>query len=126
MSNSEGSGAERRQHPRLDNQIPVKICQGDGEIVTQTANISRSGASCRLEQDIQPMTKLKIQLLLAVKRNNSTDNKKISCQGVVVRSVQAEEEGYFNVAIFFNDLAPKDAELISEYVHSYLEDQGGE
>jgi len=32
---------ERRKDPRLDNNIPVKICQEDGDLVTETKNISR-------------------------------------------------------------------------------------
>ncbi|MCK5260521.1 MAG: PilZ domain-containing protein, partial [Candidatus Omnitrophica bacterium] len=77
---------ERREDPRLENNIPVKICQDGGDIVTETQNVSRSGAYCRVNQYIEPMTKLKIHLLLSFSKNEKSVTKKISCEGVVVRS----------------------------------------
>ena len=61
---SHSSNQERREHPRIDNNIPVKISREDGDIVTETANISRSGAYCNVNKPIEMMTKVKINLLL--------------------------------------------------------------
>ena len=92
---------ERRTHPRLDQNIPLKIFHEDGDIVTQTANISRSGAYCQVSKYIAPMTKLKINFLLPVKKNGKITSKKISCQGAVVRIEQIPGAGEYNLAIFF-------------------------
>ena len=117
----QSSGAERRKDPRLTKNIPLKICQEDGDIVTETWNISRSGAYCRVTRYIEPMTKLKVHLLLPVKKNDKQATKKISCQGVVVRTEAVPGKDYFNVAIFFNEMPKKDADVIAEYVSSGLQ-----
>ena len=59
---------ERRKDPRIKNNIPVKISREDGDVVTETANISRSGAYCRVSEYIEPMTRLKIYLLMPMKK----------------------------------------------------------
>ncbi len=117
---SAGSSHERRKDPRLDNNIPVKICREDGDIVTETQNISCSGAYCRVNQYIAPMTKLKIHLLLSASKSGKGVSKKISCEGVVVRSQPAPNGGQYHIAIFFSDIKRRDAECITDYVDIYL------
>ena len=114
---------ERRADPRFTGSVPVKISQEDGDIVTETVNISRSGANCRVNKFIETMTKLRINLLLPIKKNNKIDTKKISCEGVVVRVKPVPEEDAYNVAIFFNDISARDAEYIADYVNAYLEQE---
>lgn len=121
MSHSKKSSAERRIHPRVDNNVPLKISYEGGDIVTKTGNISRSGAYCSVDKYIAPMTKFKINLLLPVKKNGKTTSKKISCEGAVVRIEPAQANKHYNVAIFFNDISQRDAESIADYVSSCLE-----
>ncbi len=116
---SSNSFSEKRKHPRLDQNVPVKICQEDGDIVTETANISRSGAYCKVDRYIEPMTKLKMHLLIPLKKGNKILTKTISCNGVVVRTESQGKD--YNVAIFFNDITHRDAEAIADYVHYYME-----
>ena len=111
---------ERREDPRLENNIPVKICQDGGDIVTETQNVSRSGAYCCVNQYIEPMTKLKIHLLLSFSKNEKSVTKKISCEGVVVRSEPAPDNGKYHIAVFFSDITKRDAECITDYVDMYL------
>ena len=111
---------ERRKDPRLSNSIPVKICKDDGDSVTETANISRSGAYCKVSSYVEPMTKLDIHLLIPSKKNDKVSTKKVSCGGVVVRTEPNTEDDTFNIAIFFNDISLKDAEIISEYVQYHV------
>lgn len=112
---------DRRKHPRLANNIPVKICQEDGDVVTETANISRSGAYCRVERYIEPMSKMKIHLLLPIKRGGKSSTKKISCEGVVVRTESIPNQNAYHVAIFFSDISSRDSESIADYVSNYLQ-----
>ena len=115
------AGPERRKDLRLANNVPLKIFHDDGDIVTQTANISRSGAYCRVEKFIEPMTKLKINLLLPVKKNGKNSSKRITCQGAVVRSEKIFTENAYNIAIFFNDITQRDSESIADYINNSLE-----
>jgi len=113
---------ERRQDHRLEKNIPVKICQEDGDIVTETVNISRSGAYCVVNRSIEPMTKMKIHLLVPTRKNGKTAAKKITCGGVIVRSEPASKDNHYNVAIFFNDISQRNSEMISDYVNVYLKE----
>jgi len=123
MSAESYQGPERRQHLRVDRHIPFKIAREEGDIVAETVNISRSGAYCRVNTRIPLMTKLKIQLLLPLRKGNKSATKTIHCQGVVVRIEPSTEEGFFNTAIFFNEIAQRDAELINDYVDSCRENK---
>lgn len=110
------STIERRKHSRLENNVPIKICQEGGDIVTETRNISRSGVYCRIQKPLAIMTKLNIHLLLSFKKNGKNTTKKISCQGVVVRVEPIKEDNAYYAAIFFNKISAKDSESIAEYM----------
>jgi len=112
---------ERRQHPRIDGSIPLKISSGDFDIVTETQNLSRTGVYCRVIQYVEPMTKLKIHLLLPFRRNEKITTKKVSCSGVIVRTEAIPGEDSFNVAIYFNDIQDRCADSIAEYVGQLME-----
>ena len=114
---------DRRRDPRLEKNIPVKICYEDADVVTETRNLSRSGVYCRIENYIEPMTKLKIQLLLPFNKGGKPTTKKIDCKGVIVRTEAIPDQEGFNVAIFFNDIKKREAEWLSEYVKSTLDRQ---
>ena len=114
---------EKRKDPRLDNNIPIRIRCGDGDVVTETKNLSRSGTYCRVNAYIEPMTKLKLQLLVPIRKNGKVVTKKVACQGVVVRSEAENDEEFHNIAIFFNDISQRDAECIADYVSSHLEQE---
>ena len=95
---------ERRKHPRLEGNIPVKICSDEFDLVTETANLSRTGSYCKVDKYIEPMTKLKIHLLIPLKKGQKIVTKKISCDGVVVRTESVPGQPYYNVAIYFSDI----------------------
>jgi hypothetical protein len=112
---------EQRRHPRLESNVPVKISSDSGDILTETKNLSCSGAFFRISHRLEPMTKLRVHLLLPFRKSNKVITKKISCQGVIVR-VQAADDGHaYDTAIFFSDIAPKDSHIINEFVESMLE-----
>ena len=119
---SQKTAQERRKDQRLAKNVPVKIFHDDGDIVTQTANISRSGAYCRVEKYIEPMTKLKVNLLLPIKKNGKSTSKRITCQGAVVRTEKISAENAYHIAIFFSDISQREAESIADYIAGYLEE----
>ena len=110
---------ERRKSPRADNKIAFKFSHEDGDIITETVNISRSGVSCRVNKFIEPMMKVKVNFLLPVKSSAKSTNKRITCHGIVVRTeLVSTDKDFYNVAIFFSEIASKDAEKIDDYVRS--------
>jgi hypothetical protein len=114
---------DRRKHPRLVSTIPLKICSDDVDLVTEARNISCSGTYCEVNRYIEPMTKLKIHLLLTMRRNGRASTKKISCQGVVVRSESLPGQESYNVAIFFNDINLRDMTILKEFISSLIEEE---
>lgn len=122
MIQNKFEGQERRKGQRATAHIPLKIAQEDGDIVTETLNVSHSGAYCRVSRSVELMTKLKIQILLPARKSQKR-LKTIHCQGVVVRSIPAVEDGRYDIAIFFNEIAKRDAESISDYVNSCFEQE---
>ncbi|MBI4309377.1 MAG: PilZ domain-containing protein [Candidatus Omnitrophica bacterium] len=116
-------GSERRRHPRLEHNVPVKISSGDVDIVTETSNLSCSGAFCRIDKYIAPMTRLKLNLLLPLRKNNKIATKRIHCEGVVVRTESTKEDDSFLTAIFFSEISPRDAKIVSEFVESVIQEQ---
>jgi len=113
---------ERRSHPRAENNVPLKISSADADFVTETKNISCAGAYCRVSKYLEPMTKLKIVLLLPLRKKGRVTTKKISCCGVVVRTENILNDEGFNTAIFFNDIHPKDSRTLAEFVGNAITD----
>ncbi len=108
---------EKRKSPRADNKIALKFSHEEGDIVTETVNISRSGVSCRVNKFIEPMMKVKVNFLLPIKNSTRSINKRISCHGIVVRTeLVSTDKDFYNVAIFFSEISSKDAENIDDYV----------
>jgi hypothetical protein len=107
---------EKRLHPRVERNIPVRISGDHGDIVTETKNLSCFGAFCRITQRLEPMTKLKVHLLLPWHKSDKAATKSITCQAVVVRVQAVQAENYYDTALFFNDIAPKDSRTINEFV----------
>jgi hypothetical protein len=118
------SGIERREHPRLYNNIPLKISREDGkDVVTKTVNISRAGAYCQIDQYIEPMTKLKLNLLVPQKKAGKANARKVVCTGVVVRTEPDTSPDSYNIAIFFSDITKRDAEVIADFIAEMMNQQ---
>lgn len=113
---------ERRQAPRIAEQIPVAIQDAGEEFRTETQNISTAGAYCTLNRFIAPMTKLQLQCELP----DGARRVRIRCSGVVVRiepSVPSPERALYNIAIFFTELAERDRIAISRFIRRRLTQQ---
>ncbi len=122
-STSLQTSQEKRRHLRLEYKIPVKISSDRGDILTETKNLSCSGAFCSMNLRLEPMTRLKVHLLLPLRKGDVITTKKITCQGVVVRAQAISGQDHYDTAIFFSDIAPKDSNTINEFVESMIEDR---
>lgn len=114
---------EKRRQPRLEKNLPLRISAGEVDFVTETRNISSSGAYCRVSKYIAPLTKLNLTLLIPSLTQNKEKSHKVVCKGVVVRSQPVNSvnpPNEYSLAIFFNHIEKKDSILISQYVNWYL------
>lgn len=116
-----GDAQERRKYPRLDKNLPLKLTLDEFDIVTETKNLSCIGTYCEISRFLEPLTKLKIILLLPFKKKNRISTKKVSCQGVVVRAQAIPlKNNCYNIAIYFNDITKAEMNKISDYVNSLI------
>lgn len=114
---------ERRKHPRITRKLPLKVKAGTFDLATETQNISLSGICCQVNKYIEPMTKVRITMLLPLKlKNNKTTAKKVNCRGIVVRAERPEgQENKYDIAVFFNDMRQPDINIIQRYIENHLQ-----
>lgn len=107
---------ERRKYPRIEQRLPLKIVANGYDFVTSTQNISCVGAYCHVEKYVPPFTKIMVKLTLPIAIGN---NHNVECKGVVVRT-EDEENGGFNIAVFFNEMNIHQRQKISQYINQFL------
>jgi hypothetical protein len=112
---------ERRKNIRAKKNIPLKLADASFDIITETVDISSSGAYCRVTRNLPPMSKIEVILLIPGK-DSTAPTRKIRCKGVVVRTepaiVKDSDKAHYNIAIFFTDISKKDQKIAEEYVAS--------
>ncbi len=113
---------ERRKEPRVDKIVSVKLSDLEFDILTETKNISASGAYCPISKPLPAMTKLRLVLLLPVKKIRSTQIKKINCEGIVVRLDNTSDNAKYpyRAGIFFSTISEPDKKLLRSYIQSSL------
>lgn len=108
---------ERRKSPRIkDDGLSLRLEGFDS--VTHTLNISPSGVYCKVDKELPLMSRLKLALVLP---DSSREDgvKSMEVTGIVVRQHPVVIDGatkHYDVAIFFEDLSPKDKDAISAYI----------
>jgi len=107
---------ERRRYPRIEETLPIELLTDEYEISTETKNLSCIGAYCTVDRDIPVLTKLSIKLILP--KDSKDKYTKVNCRGVVVRK-EIINPDKFNIAIFFNDIAPKEKNKILRYINKH-------
>lgn len=112
---------EKRKYPRIASNLPITLSDCGWDAVTETKNISASGACCAVNKPLEIMTKLSIRLLVP-SGNPKKKAKEVHCEGVVVRKEHVRDNGKFSyrVAIYFNALKEEDRKILLSYIDSHL------
>jgi len=110
---------ERRQYPRIEQELPLKIAADGYDFITNTQNVSCVGAYCHLHKYIPPFTKIAVKVSLPTTVGRRIKNIEVECKGVVVRS-EDEKKGGFNIAIFFNGIKESQRKKIAQYINQFL------
>ena len=113
---------ENRQCPRVEKILPIKLSASDFDVLTETTNISASGAYFPAGKPMELMTKLNVILLIPITKNRNKTIKKISCTGVIVRCEIAEESTQhpYQAAMYFSDLSDHDRKILQTFVNPFL------
>lgn len=113
---------ERRSFPRVrDEGLALKLNLDDSGTITHTLNISASGLYCKVDKEIPLMSRVKLILMLPDASKDDKAPKTIEVDGVVVREHPVIIDGitkHYDVAIFFENLSPKNRETLRSYVAS--------
>lgn len=116
---SKNSGLERRQYPRINQQLPINVAANGYDFLTSTYNVSCVGAYCNINKYVPPFTKVLVKLDLPVVTGGENRNYNVECSGVIVRT-EDENKGGFNIAIFFNRIREEEKKKISRYINQFL------
>lgn len=112
--------SERRHTPRIEDEgLFVKLHIGDFDAVTHTLNLSTSGIYCKVEREIPLMSRVRLMLEIPDQSKADRPLTSLEVDGVVVREhpvIINDEIRHYDVAIFFDNLSPKDTEIISGYI----------
>ena len=111
---------ERRRAPRIkDEGLSLKLNAGDFDTVTHTLNVSASGIYCKIPKEIPLMSRVKIVLMIPGMSKEDKMVHSMTVDGIVVREHPVIIDGevkHYDIAIFFEDLSPKNKEIISNYI----------
>lgn len=110
---------EKRQTPRVEEKLPIKIIEGDSGMVVETKNISASGTYFITDRPMPVMSRVMITLLIP---DTDGKNSKVECGGTVVRTVPTTIQGktFYETAIFFDDIAEKAKNTILKYIRKII------
>ncbi|MCF7907689.1 MAG: PilZ domain-containing protein [Candidatus Omnitrophica bacterium] len=113
---------ERRKSTRINKVLSVKLSDSEFDILTETKNISATGAYCPVSKPLDLMTKLRLVLLIPIQKNRTKTIKKISCEGIVVRLETTKDKGKYpyRAGIFFNEINDQDKKSLLSYIQSSL------
>jgi len=110
---------EKRQFPRVETLLSILLKGDQFSLVSETKNISASGAYCKVSKPIPELTKLAVTLLVPVQKGGVLKDQDVYCEGVVVRSekvIQDNQPDQFFVAIFFSNMSNENREILKAYV----------
>lgn len=113
-------GHERRRYPRVWSSLGIRLGSDEKEeIDTESKDISACGVYCQVDRWLPLMTKLRVTIILP--------SKKIICNGIVVRvetvnnfKERLSNAKRHNIAIFFNEIKPRDRAYLIRYVKLQL------
>jgi len=113
---------ERRGARRVDATLSLQVSLPDGVSTLETINISSSGLYFRSTRFMEPMTKLAMELEVAVP--DAEAPARVPCEGLVVRTTpdvpQAGCDDY-EVAVFFTYIEPEGREIFERHLAMLLE-----
>jgi len=115
---------ERRKAPRKKIKESLKLDSTKGLeenlIEAKTIDLSKTGASCIIENYIPPFTKLKMMLPLPCE-DDPGEYDRIECESVIVRvepAITEDEEKKYKIALYFAEIKEQDIEKLDNFLKS--------
>ncbi|MBD3162274.1 MAG: hypothetical protein GF346_08085 [Candidatus Eisenbacteria bacterium] len=106
---------DRRRHRRSAVRIQSEFGDADGPGRIETVDLSAGGFSCRVNHEIDPLTRLAIRFDFPAFADEA--GRAVQCDAIVVRCEKRfGVEGEWLMAAAFTGLSPGDREFIDRYV----------
>lgn len=116
------SEKERRRAVRVPARLAMEVkLKGGGHARTESINVSANGVYFFSPRHIAPLTKLEITLIIPTEE--AASKKKVSCEGVVVRTEPEQpREGLdrYEVACYFTSISAKAKDQLESYILKQL------
>ncbi len=110
------SNVEKRKHKRVESRLPLKLKEGDFDFITETKNVSCSGAYCEVTRYLPPLTKIDVMLVFP---KGEGETEAVSCKGIVVRTDHmplSNGTNHYCIAIYFSDINKSDMSKLNQFV----------
>ena len=117
---------DRRRKPRVKAGLAAQFSNEMGEeaMAAETMNLSMSGVCCQLPNPVEPLTKVKLTLLVPeVKGKRSARTAVVCAEGIVVRcenQVSEQDTVRYEIACAFTSLRDKDRKTLQAYVDNRM------
>jgi hypothetical protein len=113
---------ERRKEQRVEANLAVTVRGGPAEAKGRALNISANGIYFESPFFLEPLTKVRLELLIP-SSDPRTNELSLTCDGIVVR-VEPERKNpsvsNYRVAIFFTLVPESSRKLLDRYIRSRL------
>jgi hypothetical protein len=109
---------ERRRAPRIQAELPILLEGGPAEAGGKTLNISTSGVYFEVPHFIEPLTKVRMELLFPGP-GGSDSGGRVGFDGIVVRTEPEKpspEVKVYRTAVFFTYMPETSLKVLSTYI----------
>ena len=115
---TEPQGSERRQHSRVQTEIPCTLIGQDGQSEAfELVDLSESGVRIRCDRAVPAMTRIKVAMAIPGERVGTEGQANLDTDGVVVWS-HPVDGGRFDTGVFFPELDERNRALLRAFVAS--------
>lgn len=117
---------ERRRAPRIQAELPILLEGGPTEAGGKTLNISTNGIYFEVPHFIEPLTKVRMELLFPGAGESSSDQR-IGFDGIVVRTepeMPSSDVTTYRTAVFFTYMPDTSLKVLSMYIEKRLASSG--
>jgi c-di-GMP-binding flagellar brake protein YcgR len=117
------SAKERRKALRVDAALPISISGGPEPAEGKTLNISTNGVYFESPRAIEPLTKVRMELMLPVLEGGTDKEMGVSFDGVVVRTnLDSSDPNVqrYRIAVFFTHVSQASQKVLDGFIKRRL------
>lgn len=110
---------ERRRAKRVETNLPIAISGAPEEEEGRTINISTNGVYFESPRMIEPLTKVRMELMVPVIKNGMEKEMGVTFDGIIVRvnpEKTAPDVTRYKIAVFFTHVPKASQEVLDRYI----------